>query len=41
MLGGHRDEARDCEADLMRRIGRSQITILACGGTPPPRLAAR
>ncbi len=41
MLGGHRDEARDCEADLMRRIGRSRITILACGGTPPPRLAAR
>ena len=39
MLGGHRDEARDCEADLMRRIGRSRITILACGGTPPPRAA--
>jgi glycosyltransferase involved in cell wall biosynthesis len=41
MLGGHRDEARDCEAELMRRIGRSRITILACGGTPPPRPAAR
>jgi glycosyltransferase involved in cell wall biosynthesis len=37
MLGGHRDEARDCEADLMRRIGRNRITVLDCGGTPPPR----
>jgi glycosyltransferase involved in cell wall biosynthesis len=37
MLGGHRDAARDCEADLMRRIGRNRITVLDCGGTRPPR----
>jgi glycosyltransferase involved in cell wall biosynthesis len=40
-LGGHREEARDCEADLMRRIGRGRITILPCRGTPPSRGAIR
>ena len=28
MLGGHRDDIRDCETDLMRRIGRSRIWVL-------------
>jgi glycosyltransferase involved in cell wall biosynthesis len=37
MLGGHRDEVRDCETDLMRRIGRSRITLLACRANPPRR----
>jgi glycosyltransferase involved in cell wall biosynthesis len=37
-LGGHRDEIRDCETDLMRRIGRGRITVLGCRATPPPRL---
>jgi glycosyltransferase involved in cell wall biosynthesis len=37
-LGGHRDAIRDCETDLMRRIGRSRITVLGCRVTPPPRL---
>jgi glycosyltransferase involved in cell wall biosynthesis len=37
MLGGHRDEIGDCETDLMRRIGRSRITVLGCRTTPPPR----
>jgi glycosyltransferase involved in cell wall biosynthesis len=41
MLGGHRDAVHDCEADLMRRIGGSRITILDCGAMPPPRLAVR
>ena len=41
MLGGHREAARDCEADLMRRIGGSRITVLDCGAMPPPRLPVR
>jgi glycosyltransferase involved in cell wall biosynthesis len=35
-LGGHRDQVGDCEADLVRRIGRRRITILDCAGTSPP-----
>jgi hypothetical protein len=27
-VGGHRDGAADCEADLLRRLGRKQITVL-------------
>ncbi len=30
-LGGHRDGAADCEADLLRRVGRRRIVILRCG----------
>jgi hypothetical protein len=36
-LGGHRDVAGDCEADLVRRVGRRRITILDCAVTSPPR----
>ena len=27
-LGGHRDDVADCEADLLRRLGRRRITAL-------------
>jgi glycosyltransferase involved in cell wall biosynthesis len=27
-LGGHRDGAADCEADLLRRLGRKRIVVL-------------
>jgi glycosyltransferase involved in cell wall biosynthesis len=38
-LGGHRDEVQDADADLLRRIGRARITILACAGKLPPKPA--
>jgi hypothetical protein len=27
-LGGHRDGAADCEADLLRRLGRTRLAVL-------------
>jgi glycosyltransferase involved in cell wall biosynthesis len=30
-LGGHRDGAADCEADLLRRIGGRRLGMLRCG----------
>src|SRR5262249_48810780 len=27
-VGGHRDGVADCEADLLRRLGRSRIAVL-------------
>jgi glycosyltransferase involved in cell wall biosynthesis len=32
-LGGHRDGVADCETDLLRRLGRSRVTVLRTAAT--------